>query len=334
MFAKIIFHLQAENLALRQQLAVYKRKQPKPKISFIDRMFWVCFRKLNSAWEKCLFIVQPETVVKWHRLGLRSFWRIISRPKTKPGRPRISKELRDLIVKMATENDWGAPRIHGELIKLGFTVDESTVSTYMPSCPTPKSTVENWKQFLRNHSEFIYATDFFSVPTACFRNLYVLYVIHHKSRRIIHVNATFNPNASWIIQQFREAFPGEHDCKYLILDRDAKFSPEVLEAIKEFGIKPSRIAPRCPWQNPFAERWVGTARRDLFDRVVVFGRVHALALLRQYLDYYHDDRTHLGLTKDTPAGRQTTTRPNPEAKIIALPRVGGLHHRYEWLRAA
>jgi len=174
----------------------------------------------------------------------------------------------------------------------------------MPRCPTPKSTFENWRQFLRNHSEFIFATDFFSVPTACFRNLYILFVIHHESRRIIHVNATFNPNASWIIQQLREAFPGEHGCKYLILDRDAKFSPEVLQAIKEFGIKPSRIAPRCPWQNQFAERWVGTARRDLFDRVVVFGRVHALALLRPYLDYYHEDRTHLGLTKDTPAGKR------------------------------
>ncbi len=237
---------------------------------------------------------------------------------------------------MATENDWGAPRIHGELTKLGYAIDQSTVSSYMPTGPTPQSTIENGKQFLKNHSEFIYATDFFSVPTVFFRNLYILFVVHHESRRIVHVNATFNPDASWIIQQFRNAFPGEQGGKHLILDRDAKFSSDVLEAIKELGIKPSRIAPRCPWQNPYAERWVGTVGRDLFDKVVVFGREHALLLLQQYLEYYHEDRTHLGLNKETPLGRhQAMCRPEPgRVQVIALPRVGGLHHRYEWRRAA
>jgi hypothetical protein len=335
MLVRIIFRLQAENLALRQQLPVYQRKQPKPKIKLLDRLCWLFFKRFSKAWEKCLFIVQPETLVKWHRQGFRLFWRSISKPKSKPGRPRIGKELRALIVKMATENDWGAPRVHGELTKLGYAIDESTVSNYMPTCPTPQSTVENWKQFLKNHSKFIYATDFFSVPTAFFRNLYILFVVHHESRRIIHVNATFNPDASWITQQFRNAFPGEHGCKYLILDRDAKFSAEVLDSIKEQGIEPSRIAPRCPWQNPYAERWVGTARRELFDRVVVFGREHAPALLRPYLNDYHDDRTHLGLNKETPTGRQAMGRPEQsDAQVVALPKVGGLHHRYEWRRAA
>ena len=332
MVAGIIFRLQAENLALRQQLAVFKRKQPKPQIRLLDRLFWVCFKKIFQAWEKCLFIVQPETVAKWHRQGFRLFWRYIS--KAKAGRKPLTKEVRALIVRMATENDWGAPRIHGELLKLGYHVDETTVSKYMPRCPTPSSTLEHWKRFLKNHSEFIYATDFFTVPTIFFRNLYILFVVHHKTRRIVHVNATFSPTTAWISQQFREAFPGESNCKYLILDRDAKFSPEVIGTIRKFGIKPSPIAPRCPWQNPFAERWVGSARRDLFDRVVVFGPEHALHLLYQYLDYYHNDRTHLGLNKETPLGRLMIERVDSKAKVVALPRIGGLHHRYEWRCAA
>ena len=208
MIVKILFQLQAENLALRQQLAVYKRKQPRPKVRLLDKLFWLCFRRLSNAWEKCLFIVQPETVVKWHRQGFRLFWKFISKPKAKPGRPRIDKTIRALIVQMATANKWGAPRIHGELIKLGYEIDEMTVSNYMPKRPTPANTIKNWKRFLKNHSEFKYGTDFFTVPTVFFRNLYILFIIHHKSRRVIHVNVTFSPNALWSIQQFREAFPG------------------------------------------------------------------------------------------------------------------------------
>ncbi|MGB5173340.1 MAG: integrase [Thermoanaerobaculia bacterium] len=272
--------------------------------------------------------------MKWHRERFRRYWTELSRHKRGPGRPRVDREIRELIRRMALENDWGAPRIHGELEKLGFTVSEATVSRYMPRRPANPDVVQRWLSFLYNHKECIAAMDFFTVPTASLRVLYCWFVIHHDRRRILHFNATFNPSAAWVIQQLREAFPFDTAPRHLIFDRDSILSTAVVGFVRSMGTKPCRISYRSPWQNPMAERWIGGCRRELFDHVVVFSERHAVRLARAHIGYSHQDRTHLGLGKDTPSRRPVTLLPSPTAKVVAMPRVGGLHHRYEWREAA
>jgi hypothetical protein len=323
-----------ENVALRQQVGALKQKRSRPQLDAADRTFWVAMRRAWSGWAERLVIVKPETVVKWHRECFRRYWSELSRHKRGPGRPRVDREIRELIRRMALENDWGAPRIHGELEKLGFTVSEATVSRYMPRRPAKTDVLQRWLAFLRNHKEGIAAMDFFTVPTASLRILYCWFVIHHERRRILHFNATFNPSAAWVIQQLREALPFDTAPRHLIFDRDSIFSSAVVGFVKSMGTKPCRTSYRSPWQNPVAERWIGGCRRELFDHVVVFSERHAVRLARVYIAYFHEDRTHLGLRKDTPSRRPVTLPPSPTAKVVAMPRVGGLHHRYEWREAA
>jgi putative transposase len=318
-------HLVLENLALRQQLAVLKRKRPRPRISRTDRLFWVLLRRCWSRWADALITVKPETVVRWHRAGFRAYWRWKSR---KPGRPRIDHDVRELICRMARENPWGAPRIHAELVKLGFQVSERTVSRYMPRAPADPNVINRWRTFLANHREGLAGMDFFTVPTVTFRVLYVFFVIHHGRRRILHVNVTDRPTAAWIIQQLREAFPFDTAPRYLIFDRDSKYSANVIALIKAAGVSPVRTSFRSPWQNGVAERWVETCRREILDHVIVANENHLRRLLRGYLDY--QDRCHLSLAKDAPKPRPVEPRPSATAKVVALPRLGGLHHRYVW----
>jgi transposase InsO family protein len=232
------------------------------------------------------------------------------------------------------QDGWGAPRIHGELLKLGFEISEITVSRYMPRRPIDPDKVKRWIAFSRNHKDAVAAMDFFSVPTVSLRMLYVLVVIEHGRRRVLHFNVTPNPTSAWVIQQLRESFPYETATRHLLFDRDTIFSPAVVRFVKAMGSKPTRTAYRCPWQNPVAERWIGSCRRELLDHVVILGERHVHQLLRSYLEYYHEDRPHLGLAKDAPDLRPVTRRPSPTAKVVALPRVGGLQHRYEWREAA
>jgi transposase InsO family protein len=231
---------------------------------------------------------------------------------------------------MATENaGWGAPRIHGELLALGFTVSERTVSRYLPRKPAGSDAVKRWLTFLRNHREAIAAMDFFVVPTVTFRVAYVWFAIGHARRRILHYDATDAPTAAWVAQQLRETFGIEVIPRHLIFDRDSSFSAQVVSTVKSFGIKPTRTAYRSPWQNGVAERWVGSVRRELLDHVIVWNERHLRRLLQAYVAYYHDDRTHLGLDKETPAGRSRSTLRRPDAAVVARPRLGGLHHRYD-----
>ena len=323
-----------ENIALKQQVGVLTERRPRPQLDDADRAFWVAMRSAWRSWARLLVIVEPDTVVKWHRERFRRCWTELSRHKRGPGRPRVDEAIRELIPRMALENDWGAPRIHGELQKLGFAVSEANVSRYMPRCPAKTHVVQRWLAFLRNHKEGIAAMDFFTVPTASLRVLYCWFVIHHERRRIVHFNAAFNPSADWVIQQLREAFPFDTAPTYLIFDRDSIFSKAVVGFIKSMGTKPCRTSYRSSWQNPVAERWIGGCRRELFDHVVVLNDRHAVRLARAYIDYFLDDRTHLGLSKNTPSGRFVKPPPSLNAKVVAMPRVGGLHHRYEWHKAA
>jgi len=210
-----------ENLALRQQLSVLKRRNRRPKLAALDKLFWVLARRFWSGWEKSLLIVTPETVVRWHRAGFRLYWRLISKVKKQVGRHSLSKEVRDVIFRIVAENPtWGAPRIHGELLMLGFNVSERSVSRWMKRAPRDSERARRWLAFLRNHREAIAAMDFFTVPTVTFQLLYCFFIIRHDRRQIVHFNVTRHPTSSWIVQQLREAFPYESAPKFLLFDHD------------------------------------------------------------------------------------------------------------------
>jgi transposase InsO family protein len=243
------------------------------------------------------------------------------------GGRRISRQIRELIFRMVADNpSWGAPRIHGELLMLGFDVSETTISRWMKRAPKDPQTAKCWLAFLRNHREAIAAMDFFTVPTLTFGVLYCFFIIGHDRRRILHFNVTRHPTSPWIVQQLREAFPYDSAPRFLILDRDAKYGLEVPASIRSLKMTPVRTSIRSPWQNGVAERWVGNCRRDLLDHVIALDERHLKRLLSQYVSYYHDDRTHLGLEKQTPAGR---ARSLENGTVICQQRVGGLHHRYD-----
>ncbi|MBW2401670.1 MAG: transposase [Deltaproteobacteria bacterium] len=284
--------------------------------------------------------------MRWHREGFRRYWRSISTPG--PGRPPISNEVRELIVRMATENRWRARKIQAELMKLGIRVGLATVSRYVPKTKPDPTQQQRWTTFLRNHKDVIAGMDFFVVPTVRFRMLYVWFAIDHGKRRVLHYNVTASPTAHRVIRQLRETFPDEPTHRFLIYDNDSRptqsqalrqlrwlaiFSAAVTHAIKSFEIDPKRTAFRSPWQNGTAERFVGSVRRELLDHVVVLNEDHLRRLLREYVDYYNSERVHTSIA-DSPVGRPVESRPTEQAKVVGFPRVGGLHHRYRWREAA
>ena len=319
-----------ENLALRQQLAVLKQRHPQPRFATPDKLFWVILQRLWPGWKQALILVQPETVVRWHRAGFKLYWTWLSRHRNRVGRKCVRRELRELIFRMVAENPtWGAPRIHGELKMLGFDISERTVLRWMRKAPRGLERAMRWTAFLSNHREAIAAMDFFTVPTLTFGVLYCFFVIAHDRQRILHCNVTKHPTSAWVIQQLREAFPYDSAPSYLIFDRGSSFNAEMMDAVKSFGIQPKRTSFRSPWQNGVAERWVGNCRRDLLDHAIVLNERHLKRLMSEYVQYYHEDRPHLALAKRTPTGREAASNSEVGSKIIAMPRLGGLHHRYD-----
>jgi hypothetical protein len=269
-----------------------------------------------------LVIVKPDTVVRWHRQGWRLYWRWKSRRKK--GRPQVDAETRQLVRRMARENPlWGAPRIHGELLKLGFDVAESTVAKYMPKREKPPSAT--WRAFLMNHG--LVACDFFTVPTLTFGVLYVFVVLRHRDRRLLHIRATSHPTAAWTAQQIREAFPFDEAPRYLLRDNDSIYGAEFSRTVVGMGIKEVRTAKHSPWQTPYCERVIGSIRRECTDHIIPLNRRHLQRTLVEYQTYYNESRCHLSLGKDAPEPREIEP-PKKGAKIIAIPQVGGLHHRY------
>jgi putative transposase len=325
--------LALEILALRQQVAVFKRKRPRPALHSLDRLFWTVLREVWPRWSDVLVIVKPETVVRWHRAGFRMFWRWKSRPSN--GRPKVSAEIRALIRRLAMENpSWGAPKIHGELLKIGFEVAERTVARYLRNARRRGDPARRWLAFLANHREVIVAMDFFTVPTLSFQHLYCFFVIEHGRRRILHFNVTPHPTSDWVVQQLRQTFPEAGPYRYIILDRDAKFDAEVMGFLQATGLKTKRTSVRAPWQNGTAERWVGSCRREILDHVIALNESHLRRMIRDYVTFYHNDRIHDSLDKDTPGRRPVELRPSPIATVTSSPRLGGLHHRYGWSEAA
>jgi len=322
-------YLALENLALRQQLAILKSSTKRPRLTKTDRLFWVLLSRIWLDWAQALIIVKPETVISWHRRGFKLFWRWKSRRRSK-GRPQITREIRDLIRRLSRENHlWGAPKIHGELLKLGIDVSSGTVSKYMIRHRKPPS--QTWKTFLHNHVEDMASIDFFTVPTATFRVMYVFIVLSHERRRVVHFNITDSPSAAWTGQQIIEAFPWDTAPRFLLRDRDGKYGPEFIRRVSSMGIEEVKTAPRSPWQNCYVERMAGSIRHDCLDHLIVINEQHLRRILKEYFLYYHRSRTHLSLEKDCPETR--AIEPPEMGKVIALPQVGGLHHRYTRLAA-
>ena len=318
--------LQFENVALRHQIGVLQRSAKKrPRLNASDRFLWVWLSQVWTDWRSALVIVKPQTVVAWHRKAFRMFWTWKIR-RGKRGRPAVSREVRDLIRRMSSENaGWGAPRIHGELLKLGIDIGETSVSKYLLRSRKPPS--QTWRTFLENHIQSLVSVDFFTVPTIRFQILYVFLVLAHDRRRILHFAVTSHPTAEWTAQQLREAFPWNTAPRYLLRDRDRIFGHDFVEQVKAMGIKQVLSAPRSPWQRAFIERVIGTIRRECLDHLIVFNEASLYCHILAFVGYYHRTRTHLGLRKDTPEPR--AIQPPEVGRIIFIPEVGGLHHRYE-----
>jgi len=314
--------LEAENLALRHQVSLLRRSAPQRlRLRGWDRFLFVWLYRLWPGVLRSIVIVKPETVVRWHRRGFKAFWRWKSRGR--PGRPRIPREVRDLIRKVSLANPlWGAPRIHGELLKVGIDVAQSTVAKYMVNNRPPPS--QSWETFLQNHAKGIASVDFFVVPTAAFRLLFGLVLLRHDRRRLVHVAVTANPTAGWIARQISEAFPWNTAPKYLIRDRDGAYGEAFKRRLGGMGIRDRPTAPRSPWQNGHVERLIGSIRRECLDHLIIVGEAHLRRALRAYAGYYNGARTHLSLNKDTPLGRPIQRR----GQLQSVPHLGGLHRSY------
>ncbi len=314
--------LALENLALRQQLAVLRHKAPRPKLRRADRAFWVNLARVWDQWRSALILVRPETVLRWHRQGFRYFWRWKSR-----GGPCVSPEVIRLIRRMFQENRlWGAPRIRSELLLLGYDVAEATVAKYMTRRGRrPPS--QTWRTFLRNHLRATAACDFFVVPTATFRLLFCFVILSHDRRRILHFNVSAHPTAEWIAQQIRETFPADGtEPRYLLRDRDGAYGDAFRRVVRAIGIREILTAPQSPRQNPYAERLIGSVRRECLDHFIIFNESHLQRILREYVHYYNRSRPHLALDRNAPIPRGVEFP--SQGPIVALPEVGGLHHRY------
>jgi transposase InsO family protein len=303
---------------------VLQRSRPhRLRLATMDRWLWAWLSHSWSGWRAALVIVKPETVIAWHRRGFRLFWTWKSRRRG--GRPPVPPDVRTLIRTMSRDNPlWGAPRIHGELLKLGIDVCQASVAKYMMHRDRPKS--QTWRTFLKNHLQQIAAADFFVVPTATCRLLFVLVILAHERRRVVHVAVTDHPTAAWTAQQLREAFPWNEAPRYLVRDRDSAFYAWTTTAAA-IGIEEILTAPRSPWQNAYAERLIGSIRRECLDHIIIANERGLRRALAAYIEYYLKSRTHLSLNKDSPVSRAVA--PPTGGSIVAIPHLGGLHHHYE-----
>jgi len=314
--------LEAEILCLRHQLNVLRRKSP-ARVSFsnIDRLVFAGLYRLAPGVLEALKIVTPETVIRWHRAGFRAYWRWKSRPRG--GRPKAPAEIRELIHEISAANPlWGAPRIHGELLKLGIDVGQTTVAKYMMRRRQPPS--QGWKTFVRNHADGIASMDLFVVPTISFRLLYGFLILQHRRRELLWLGVTANPSAEWIAHQITEAYGWQQAPRYIVRDRDCIYGNAFIRRLRAMGIRDRPTAPRSPWQNGCAERLIGSIRRDCLDHVVVFGEQHLRHLLKSYQKYYNEARTHLSLYKDARIPRAVQA----VGRMLPMPVLGGLHHQY------
>jgi transposase InsO family protein len=311
--------LEAENAVLRHQLIVLRRRpRGRVRLTNNDRWFFIQLYRWFLSILQVLTISQPETLVRWHRAGFRRYWRWRSRPL---GGLPIETELRLLIRRMSIENSlWGAPRIHGELLKLGFEVAQSSVAKYMAKRRGLPS--QGWRTFLHNHAPDIAAMGLFVVPTIGFDLLYAFVIVRLDRRKLVWINVTATPTAEWIARQITEAFPWEEAPHYLIRDRDRIYGSVVTHRLRAMGIRDTPTAPASPWQNGLAERLIGSIRRECVDHIIVLGEMHLRRVVKSYADYYHSVRTHRSLNKDPPVSRPVQRTGIISSRPILGGRVG------------
>ncbi len=314
--------LEAENVVLRHQVNILRRSAPRRlQLSNVDRVLLVWLHRLCPSVLDAIRLVRPETIVRWHRQGFRVYWRWRSR--SGPGRPKMGKEVRDLIRQVSIANPlWGAPRIHGEILKLGIDVAQSTVAKYMVKGRRPSG--QSWRTFLRNHADGIAAVDFLVVPTITFKLLFVFVVLRHRRRELVSFSVTTHPTAEWLARRVTEAFPWETAPEYMIRDRDGSYGAPFRRRVRAMGIRDRPVAPRSPWQNGHVERVICSIRRECLDHIIVANEAHLRRVLCAYERYYNYSRTHLSIDKDAPFGRPV----QGVGRISVVPHLGGLHNSF------
>jgi putative transposase len=331
--------LAAENLFLRKQLALYQERHVKPRQASTAARFGLIWLARWFDWRHALVLVQPATLIRWHRQGFRLFWRW----KSRPGRPRIPAELQALIRQMTHENPtWGEERIANELLlKIGLRVSPRTVRKYMPTRldrgGSRRVSSQRWRTFVRNHAQVIVACDFCVVVTATFRLLYVLVVMELATRRLLHVNVTAHPTALWALQQLRDAIPSDHSYRFLIHDRDSIFSPQLDQQVRHLGLRVLKTPPQSPQANAICERLIGTLRRECLDFLIPLTELHLRCLLHEWVPHYNEGRPHMSLgpgipqpLRHLPAPLQAQRHQLPEhLRVVVRPILGGLHHEYQ-----
>ncbi|MCE9501664.1 MAG: integrase core domain-containing protein [Leptospira sp.] len=324
-----------EILTLKCQLSSYKRRVKIIKTKPFERIRMMVLTFLNNKWENLICIVLPATVKKWHNEKFKTFWALLS--KRKKGRPTISREIIDLIRRLAKENSiWGATKLHGLLLKLGFNISERTVSKYIPKRPTDPRLRLRWLEWLALHSDGMISKDFFSVISSDFRKIFkVLFYIHHENREIIHFDIEAHPNQEWVIQKMKTVLRKKRKIKYVLSDNDSMFGKKYTEFLKSKNILHKKTSVRSPWQNGIAERWVKTCREELLDHIIPLSEIHLRKRLEEYIEFYNTKRTHLALKKDTPIHSPIQEKPpDGEYELVSVPEVRGLYHSYFWKKAA
>jgi putative transposase len=333
--------LAAENLFLRKQLALFLERKAKPRQADDSTRWMMAALSRMFLWRDALVNVKPDTLIRWQRKGFRLFWRWKSKPS---GRPRLTKDLRQLIREMAAENStWGEERIANELrLKLGIRVSPRTVEKYLREgpvrTPDPK---QRWLTFVHNHAKVIVACDFFVVVTATFRTLYVFVIMELGTRRILHHNVTANPTAEWTLQQFREALPGDHPYRFVIHDRDSIFSKPLDKVVTDLGVRVLRTPVRAPMANSVCERFGGTLRRECLDFLIPLNERHLKMTIKEWGLHYNRGRPHSSLGPGIPEPNQDSVPASDHRhklpagyRVVKTSVLGGLHHEYRLVKEA
>lgn len=319
--------LVAENALLRQQLIILTRLSKKPRFTRSDRLWLVLLASRVQHWKSTLLILQPDTVLRWHRQGFRLFWKIKSHNRC--GRPRLSRDTINLIRQMARDNRlWGAERIRGELLKLHIQVATATIQKYLRAVRPHRTPSQTWSVFLNNHAKDVWACDFLPVIDLFFRPVYLFFIIEVNSRRVVHFNVTSNPTDGWVAQQLREATPCGQTPRFLIRDRDRKYGRAFATVAKQSWIEVLKTPYRAPKANAICERFLGSVRRECLDHLLIFGERHLYQVVKEYVQFYNQARPHQGIEQRIPEGSQSEGEQQPKGKIIAFPVLGGLHHDY------
>jgi len=321
--------LVVENSILRQQLIILKRQVKQPKFTEGDRLKLIFLCRLTQFWDKALLLVQPQTLLRWHRELFRHYWKHVSKPKQR--KPRIPQAIIDLIKEMAENNRlWGAEKIQGELLKLGISLSKRTIQKHMK---VRKQSNQNWATFLKNHAEVIWACDFTVVHTLLFKPLYVLVFMQHKTRKVVHTAVTTNPTDEWTAQQLKEATPWDKRPKYLIHDNDSKFGKKFSAVAESSGIEELRTPFQAPKANATCERLIGTMKRECLDYFLIFNQPQLKRIVSNFADYYNQHRAHQGIEQRIPGQFSEPRLPlsnQVKGKVIATPFLNGLHHSYTY----